>query len=69
METRGHRDLLEQRWAETELSQAGAQRIIDRIDTILEQLPAAVKQAHERMIGQRPVPNKEKILSLYSTLR
>jgi len=31
----------------------------------LDQLPAAVKQAHERIIGGRQVPSKEKILSLY----
>ncbi|MCC5023100.1 MAG: hypothetical protein J6386_10025 [Candidatus Synoicihabitans palmerolidicus] len=30
-----------------------------------EQLPAAIKQAHERIIGKRPVPNAEKILSVY----
>lgn len=62
---RRHRDLLEKRWSETELSEAEAQRIIDRIDTILERLPYAVRQAHERIIGQRPVLNEEKILSLY----
>ena len=62
---RRHRDLLEKRWAETDLGQAEAQQIIDRIDIILERLPYAVKQAHERIIGQRPVLNEEKILSLY----
>ncbi|MCC5023697.1 MAG: hypothetical protein J6386_13365 [Candidatus Synoicihabitans palmerolidicus] len=40
-------------------------RIIARIDARLEQLPAAIKQAHERIIGARPVPNAEKILSVY----
>jgi hypothetical protein len=60
-----HRDLLEKRWAETELSQAEAQQIIDRIDTILERLPWAIRQAHERIIGGRQVTNEEKVLSLY----
>ncbi|MCC5025124.1 MAG: hypothetical protein J6386_21095 [Candidatus Synoicihabitans palmerolidicus] len=32
---------------------------------MLEQLPAAINQAHERIIGARPVPNAEKILSVY----
>jgi hypothetical protein len=62
---RRHRDLLEQRWAQTELSRDEAQVIIHRMDTILERLPWAVKQAHERIIGGRQVANEEKILSLY----
>lgn len=32
---------------------------------ILDQLPQAVHQAHERLIGERRVANKDKILSLY----
>jgi hypothetical protein len=39
--------------------------IIARIDNILAQLPAAIAQAHERIIGERPVANADKILSLY----
>ena len=62
-----HRDLLAQHWAETELSEKQAQAIIARIDNIMTQLPAAIVQAHERIIGERPVPNAEKILSLYET--
>lgn len=38
--------------------------MIGRIDEILEQLPRAIKQAHERIIGERLVPSPEKILSL-----
>jgi hypothetical protein len=62
---RRHRDLLEKRWEETDLSRGQARQILDRIDTILERLPYAVKQAHERIIGERQVANEEKILSLY----
>ena len=62
---RAHRDLLAAHWAETALSEKQAQAIIQRIDGILTQLPAAIHQAHERIIGERPVPNAEKILSLY----
>ncbi|MGD0614269.1 MAG: hypothetical protein ABSA69_02370 [Verrucomicrobiota bacterium] len=35
------------------------------MDGVLELLPRAQKQAHERIIGARQVPNGEKILSLY----
>lgn len=62
---RRHRDLLEKRWQETGLSWGQAQQILDRMDAILERLPYALKQAHERIIGERPVANEEKILSLY----
>ena len=36
-----------------------------RIDEVLELLPRAQRQAHERIIGGRLVDNQEKILSLY----
>lgn len=62
---RAHRDVLAERWAETELSAKEAQAIVQRIGGILTQLPAAIRQAHERIIGERPVPHAEKILSLY----
>lgn len=39
--------------------------MLKRIDQIPEQLPEAIRQAHERIIGGRLVPNEEKILSLY----
>ena len=32
---------------------------------VVEKLPAAIRQAHERIIGERQVQNDEKILSLY----
>ena len=32
---------------------------------VLDQLPEAQRQAHERLIGKGPVANNEKILSLY----
>ena len=60
-----HRDELAQRWQETDLSEGEARQIIDRITAMLESLPAAIRQAHERIIGGRQVPNEEKILSLY----
>lgn len=63
---RKHRSLLEQYWHEkTELRQGQARQMIERIDGIIEQLPAAQSQAHERIIGGRQVNSSEKILSLY----
>ena len=51
--------------SETELSIGQARVIEQRIQRVLEQLPAAIKQAHERIIGGRSVKNTDKILSLY----
>jgi hypothetical protein len=64
---RAHRQVLEERRAETELSEGQARLILTRIDSVLEQLPQAIKQAHERIIGGRQVANEEKILSLYDS--
>jgi len=60
-----HAKILKTRRAETDLSEPQAQLIIARIENVLAQLPAAVKQAHERIIGGRRVANEAKILSLY----
>jgi hypothetical protein len=62
---RRHRDLLDQRWEQTEWTRPQAEQILRRIDGVLTLLPRAQKQAHERIIGARPVANAEKILSLY----
>jgi hypothetical protein len=60
-----HHELLEKHWQETDLKEGEARQILGRIEVILERLPHAVKQAHERIIGERQVNNAEKILSLY----
>jgi hypothetical protein len=60
-----HRELLEQRWQQTDLQEGEARQIVERIGSVLAQLPAAIRQAHERIIGERQVKNDEKILSLY----
>jgi len=60
-----YRDLLEMNWNDTELSKNQAGRIIERIDNVLDKLPEAIKQAHERIIGERVVKNEYKILSFY----
>jgi len=59
--------LLAERWIETGWSEIETQVVLDRIQNILDQLPQAVYQAHERIIGQRRVKNSDKILSLYQT--
>ncbi len=60
-----HRDLLFNRREETRFTENQTRQIIGRIDSVLEQLPQAVSQAHERIIGDRKVANHSKILSLY----
>ena len=62
-----HRDLLDQQWEQTDLTQGQTDQILRRIDGVLELLPKAIKQAHERIIGARSVANADKILSLYDT--
>jgi len=60
-----HRDLLQEHWSRSGLTWRQANQVIGRIDGVLERLPLAVKQAHERLIGERQVKSNEKILSLY----
>lgn len=60
-----YRDLLTANWEETNWTLAQAQQVIRRINNVLEQLPTAIKQAHERIIGERLVASGSKILSLY----
>jgi len=60
-----YRELLENEWPKTNWTQGQAQQVIGRIDHIVKQLPAAIKQAHERIIGERSVRSCDKILSLY----
>ena len=60
-----HQELLKQRWEETPWTEKQARRIVERIQGVLDQLPSAIKQAHERIIGEREVKSSEKILSLY----
>ena len=64
---RRHRDCLDKDWGKTRWTRRQAEVVIRRIDGILELLPRARRQAHERIIGERKVENAEKILSLYDT--
>lgn len=58
-------DHLKKRWEETDLTEGQMKQIANRLKNILEQIPDAIKQAHERIIGERKVKNENKILSLY----
>lgn len=60
-----HLEALQTRREETELSSGQARVIEARMKNVTLQLPAAIKQAHERIIGARQVSNEDKILSLY----
>ena len=60
-----HSLLLKTSWQDTDLTEPQAAVIWKRIDTVVEALPAAIKQAHDRIIGERVIPNGTKILSLY----
>lgn len=64
---RRHRQLLDQEWARTDWSRPQAEAVLRRMDGVLELLPQAQKQAHERIIGERKVNNSDKLLSLYET--
>ena len=58
-------ELLEAHWAETDWSHAQAKQVLARIHSVVAKLPAAIEQAHERIIGERQLPNHKKRLSLY----
>ena len=50
---RKHRDLLDQEWEKTAWTRRQAERVLGRIDQVLELLPRAQKQAHERIIWSK----------------
>jgi IS5 family transposase len=57
--------LLKESWHKTDWSEGQAAVIWKRIDRMVKAMPAAIKQAHDRIIGERVIPNEDKILSLY----
>lgn len=56
---------LQRDWKQTDLSEGQMKRIEQRLEGVIEQLSAAIRQAHERIIGGRKVENRDKIHSLY----
>lgn len=64
---RRYHQLLDEQWQQTDWTRLQAEMVLRRIQGVLDQLPQAVKQAHERIIGERQVASKDKILSLYES--
>jgi hypothetical protein len=62
---RRYRQLLDEKWDQTQWTRPQAGQVLRRIDQVLEQLPQARKQARQRIISGQAVENKDKILSLY----
>src|ERR1700726_4397786 len=60
-----YRRLLDENWQATDWTRPQAEQVLKRLESMIEALPAAVKQAHERIIGERQVANDEKLLSLF----
>lgn len=60
-----HFTLLEQNRHTVPISLNQADQILKQISSITNQLATAIKNAHERIIGERQIANKDKILSLY----
>lgn len=60
-----HLELFKINWEKTAYSAGQAQSIITRLERMIEFVPDVIKQAHERIIGERQVDNADKILSLY----
>ena len=61
-----HLKLLENRLnTAADISRSQAEQILKQITNVTGKLDASIKNAHERIIGQRRVDNKDKILSLY----
>ncbi|MEA3280565.1 MAG: transposase [Thermodesulfobacteriota bacterium] len=58
-------EMLDHQWDLTDLSRKQAEVVLGRMRNVIDQLPDAIRQAHERIIGERRVNNREKILSFY----
>ena len=62
---RRYRQILDEQWEQTQWTRGEVDYILSRLDNVLDQLPAARKQARERIIREQQVPSKDKILSFY----
>jgi hypothetical protein len=60
-----HYAILADSWSKTNYSEGDAQKILRRLEGIIEQLPTAIEQAANRILHGTMTPNNEKILSLY----
>jgi hypothetical protein len=60
-----HLELLENKWETADISRSQTEQILKQITNVTDKLDAAIKNAHERIIGERQVANEDKILSIY----
>ena len=47
----GYRELLDQRWAQTDWTRPQAQQVLGRMDRVLEQLPTARERTRQRILA------------------
>jgi len=64
---RRYRQLLDERWSQTQWTRPQAEQTLRRMDQVLDQLPKARHQARQRILKGEPIANAEKILSLYES--
>lgn len=60
-----HFKLLDEKWESAGISRSQAEQILKQISNVMEKLARIVKCAHERIIGERRVASKDKLLSIY----
>ncbi len=60
-----HLQKLENNWQKADITFGNVQQIVKQITGVTEKLDDVIKQAHERIIGERKVANQDKILSIY----
>jgi len=67
VESHGQRyyDFLDNHWKDSDLTYNQTQVILERMQSILRQVPTAIEQAVKRIIRGEKVKNSDKILSLY----
>lgn len=59
--------LTNQRTSRTDFTEAQAAQVLSRINMVLTQLPAAIKQAEDRIIREQKVADADKILNFYES--
>jgi len=60
-----HFELLDKNWETVAISRPEAEQILEQISNVMEKLARVIRCAHERIIGERKVANKDKLLSIY----
>lgn len=60
-----HFELLDKHWQRVGISRPQAEQILKQISNVMEKVDSVIKCAHERIIGERKVANKDKLLSIY----